>query len=266
VPFPNLKDKHLKDSLVTPQDFIDWAVKTGKYGKFTPPEGVIFCYSSRLLNTILESEKTEKVDFGDLYLLKRGHIGVMKLGIGAPVAAAMMEELIALGVKKFLSIGEAGSLQPNLKVGDIILCDQAIRDEGVSHHYLKHAKYVDSPQNFLKEVESVVQSKGIAYTKGTTWTIDAPYRETGAEVEQYQKEGVLTVEMEAAALFAVAQYRGVDVASLFTVSDHLGELEWEPKFHLTTEHFGTLFGIAKAVFERDRRSLKVPTQPRKRFI
>ena len=247
MPFPNLKDKHLKDSLVTPQDFIDWAVKTGKYGKFSPPEGVIFCYSSRLLNLILESEKTEKVDFGDFYLLKGKRIGVMKLGIGAPVAAAAMEELIALGVKRFLSIGEAGSLQPNLKVGSIVLCDRAIRDEGVSHHYLKHSKYVDSPQNILKEVEAVIQSKGIAYTKGTTWTIDAPYRETGAEVEQYQKEGVLTVEMEAAALFAVAQYRSVDAAALFTVSDHLGEFEWEPKFHLTTEHFGTLFEIAKAV-------------------
>ena len=67
---------------------------------------------------------------------------------------------------------------------------------------------------------------------GTSWTIDAPYRETVAEAKQYQKEGVATVEMEASALFAVAQYRNVELGAIFTISDSLAELEWKPKFHL----------------------------------
>ncbi len=66
-------------------------------------------------------------------------------------------------------------------------------------------------------------------------TIDAPYRETVAEARRYRRQGVLTVEMEAAALFAVGRYRKADVAALFSFSDTLsitGEVSWKPKFHL----------------------------------
>jgi uridine phosphorylase len=69
------------------------------------------------------------------------------------------------------------------------------------------------------------------YQTGTSWTIDAPYRETVAEVRHYQAEGVLCVEMEAAALFAVASVRGVHLASAFVISDSLADLEWNPQFH-----------------------------------
>ena len=62
--------------------------------------------------------------------------------------------------------------------------------------------------------------------------MDTPYRETIAEVRQYQQEGVMTVEMEAAALFAVAQYRGVDMAAAFVISDSLAELVWNPQFEV----------------------------------
>ena len=62
--------------------------------------------------------------------------------------------------------------------------------------------------------------------------MDTPYRETIAEVRQYQQEGVMTVEMEAAALFAVAQYRGVDLAAAFVISDSLAELVWNPQFEV----------------------------------
>jgi uridine phosphorylase len=71
---------------------------------------------------------------------------------------------------------------------------------------------------------------GIAYTRGPTWTIDAPYRETVEEIRHYQAEGVLTVEMEAAALFAVGQCRAIEVAAAFVISGSLGELVWDPEF------------------------------------
>ncbi len=83
------------------------------------------------------------------------------------------------------------------------------------------------------------------YTIGTSWTIDAPYRETYAEIRQYTKENVLTVEMEAAAIFAVAHYLSVDAGLLFTISDYLNEDDWEVNFHLTEEYMRNLFLIAK---------------------
>ena len=79
---------------------------------------------------------------------------------------------------------------------------------------------------------------------GTGWTIDAPYRETYVEIEKYKKENVLTVDMEAAAIFAVAEYLNVDAGAIFTISDYLSEDEWELHFHLTEKHLQTLFHVA----------------------
>ncbi len=68
---------------------------------------------------------------------------------------------------------------------------------------------------------------------GCAWTIDTPYRETIEEIHQYQREGVACVEMEAAALFSVAQCRSVQVASAFVISDLLVDGVWEP--HMRSE-------------------------------
>jgi uridine phosphorylase len=71
---------------------------------------------------------------------------------------------------------------------------------------------------------------GHAYKRGATWTIDAPYRETAEELRHYREEGVLTVEMEAAAVFAVARHRGLQAAAAFVLSDTLTDTDWTPDF------------------------------------
>jgi purine-nucleoside phosphorylase len=250
--FPNLKNKYKEESLITPQKFLEYERKLNKHPKFEPPTGVIFCYSKRLLNFIVKNYKVKKVEGfnGELYLLKETNnkIGIIgKFGIGAPVAAALMEELIAFGIKKFVSIGEAGSLQKDLKVGGIVVCEKAVRDEGVSYHYLKPSKYIHAPKSMIKKIKKVLNNSKIRYRIGTTWTTDAPYRETLPEIKKYQKEGVLTVEMEASAIFAIAQYKKVEAGVILTISDYLLESEWKPKFHLTTKFLKKLFQIAKKV-------------------
>lgn len=68
-----------------------------------------------------------------------------------------------------------------------------------------------------------------------------------AEVKKYWMEGVLTVEMEASAIFAVAKYRKVQAGAIFTISDYLAELEWKPKFHLAEKHLKKLFNVVKQI-------------------
>lgn len=87
------------------------------------------------------------------------------------------------------------------------------------------------------------------FLKGPTWTHEALYRETAREVELCQKEGILTVDMEAAALFAVAAYHKVEIASLFTISDSLADFVWKPQsLHKDVPRtLETLFKIAIAV-------------------
>jgi uridine phosphorylase len=161
-----------------------------------------------------------------------GRVGLLgQFGIGAPAAAAALEELAAAGTPAFVSVGTAGSLQQDLTVGDLVLCRAAIRDEGVSHHYLPPAKLATAPAAMSAALAAAMGDAGIGFRTGTSWTIDTPYRETVAEARHYQGEGVLCVEMEAAALFAVAQVRGLQVASAFVISDSLADLVWNPQFH-----------------------------------
>ena len=235
--FPNLKDKHAKDSMFTPSEFMAYQKKRGKYPKFKTPEGVIFCYQRSLMEFILENHKTTKVEgfYGEMYLLDetKGKVAIIgKFGIGSPVVATLLEELIAFGVKKFVSIGTAGTLQKDITIGSLMVCEKAIRDEGTSHHYLKPSKYAYASKEMTNKIKKFLDKFKQEYFVGTSWTIDAPYRETIAEAKQYQTEEVATVEMEASALFAVAQYRNVELGAIFTISDSLAELEWKPKFHL----------------------------------
>ena len=97
------------------------------------------------------------------------------------------------------------AIQEGLKPGDLVLCDAAIRDEGVSHHYLPPGRLATAPVEATAALGAAMREAGHQFRTGTSWTIDTPYRETLDEVRHYQAEGVLCVEMEAAALFAVAE-------------------------------------------------------------
>jgi purine-nucleoside phosphorylase len=92
---------------------------------------------------------------------------------------------------------------------------------------------------------NIAKKMDVNYHTGTSWTTDAPYRETLAELKHYRDEGVLTVEMEAAAIFTIAKYLNIEAGAILTISDYLTEENWELHFHLTEEHLHTLFMLAK---------------------
>ena len=90
----------------------------------------------------------------------------------------------------------------------------------------------NAERKFQKNIfsERSLIKNNISFTKATSWTIDAPYRETKAQVQRYRKQGVATVEMESSALFVVAQIRKVKIASAFVVSNVLKDEKWTPQF------------------------------------
>lgn len=234
--YPNHEKKSGYSSLINPDRFIEYQKSQGKVPPdFKAPTGVIFCYQKSLLATILNQEETTPAHYlhRDLYLLNSAgqQIGISSgFGIGAPAATVALEQLIATGSRYFLSIGSAGSLSPDLDPGDLVVCDRAIRDEGVSHHYLETGKYSYPSRLLTSKLKGTMTELGFSFTEGTSWSIDTPFRETAEEVRNYQNEGVLTVEMEAAALFAVTKYRGLDIASAFVISDSLAGIAWNPQF------------------------------------
>jgi uridine phosphorylase len=222
---PNFKNKHIEKALYNPIDFI--AYKKFKFvGKI--PDKIIIFYNDDLLKYLKKNYKLKKVKiYSLLTIYSYKNIGFVKItGVGSPFAAGILEELIALGCKTFLNIGTAGGLHHE----GIFVCTKALRDEGTSYHYISKGNFTFPNKELTKKLENSIKKEKLDYFKGATWTIDAIYRETKAEVERYSKKGIFTVEMEASALFAVAKYRKVKIASAFVVSDFLGK-KWFPKFY-----------------------------------
>jgi len=184
-------------------------------------------------------------------------VGVVEgFGFGAPGAAIVIEELTALGVRRFVNVGLAGALPNDVDFGDVVLCTAAIRDEGVSHHYVPATRYAYPSAGLTDELRQAMLRKGDPFTEGMTWTLDAVYRETVEEALAYREEGVVTVEMEAAALFTIAEVRGVEIASLFTISDHLlADSEWRPapNKQLLTDGLARILDVALRVLSPEGR-------------
>lgn len=232
MPVPNLAEKHTSDPVITPD-----ASRGDVRAAVDPPSRIVLCYSQSLLEYVTDTYDGDHLDgyYGDLYAVT-DDIGVLgNFGIGAPTTAMLMEELIADGVETFLSIGYAGALDPTIDRGESILCTDAIRDDGTSHHYLPPDHPATPTDRLYSHVADHLATAAGTVHEGPTWTTDAVYRETEAEVASYADAGVLTVEMEAAAVFAVATHHDVDAAAMFVVSDYLTPEDWTPHFETAIE-------------------------------
>jgi uridine phosphorylase len=150
-------------------------------------------------------------------------------GVGAPLGAALLEEAIAFGCRKFIACGAAGALDPELTVGHIVVPIAAVRDEGTSYHYLPPASEVHASGEAVSAVECVLERRHIPYVVGRTWTCDAIYRETLGKIKKRREQGCLTVEMEAAAFFAVARYHGVYFAQILYGGDDVSGSDWDAR-------------------------------------
>ena len=150
--------------------------------------------------------------------------------IGAPLAVMLLEQLIALGARRFLYLGFCGALAPVLTIGDLFIPQQAIREEGTSYHYLPAGIEPAAAPAMIALLQEAAERRGVPVKQGRLWTTDAPYRETAQKIAGFQAAGVRAVDMEMAALLSVAVYRGCEVAALLVVSDECYHPTWRPGF------------------------------------
>lgn len=220
-------------------------------GRYKIPKKVVFVYSNSLGGKLLKELKLSRYPEGpggggawNAYNLitPDKKMLISYLPLGAPITATTMEEAIACGGKEFLIVGAAGGIKKGILPSDIVICTKSIRDEGTSHHYISASKYAFPDKKLTSRLEKSLTKSQIKFLKGPSWTIDACYAETKREVNCYRAEGILTVEMEASALFAVAKKRKVRAAAVFTVSDILGD-NWSGFIH---QHYKT-YGYKRLV-------------------
>jgi uridine phosphorylase len=224
------------------------------------PEHCVICFFAEVIAWVKENHSareiwTSKSEIGlhPLYEIdyEGQRLAFFHPGIGAPLAVALLEEMIALGCRKFIACGGSGVLDREIAVGHLLLPVSAIRDEGTSYHYLPPSREVEADPHAVDILEKVLRRHGLDYLRTKTWTTDAIYRETPAKAAGYLAEGCLTVEMEAAAFFAVAKFRQVSFGQLLYGGDAVISEGWDGRaWEKRTDIRRNLFWLAaEAVFE-----------------
>ncbi len=241
--YPILEFDEDKKALIRPQDIIT-AIDIAEH--------CVLCFFSEAIAEILKEYKyqvvaTIKSESAKYPLYELGYQGkkivLVQAAVGAPMAAGLLEELVAYGCRKYLVCGSCGTLDKDLVVGHLVVPTAALRDEGTSYHYLKPAREVETKSELVEKVCQGLSAAGLPHLKAKTWTTDAFYRETAKKVAQRKAEGCLTVEMEAAAFLAVAQYLGVGLAIILYSGDNLDGEKWEARGFLDR------YEIRKALLE-----------------
>ncbi len=200
-----------------------------------PARGVL-CFFQDVLDELKVDNKLTLIgnlhsEIGDhpvyVYEIDGKKISVLHPGVGAPLAAAFLEELIAVGVTKFIACGGAGALNPDIVAGHPVILTSAVRDEGTSYHYLPPSREVKPHPKALQTLINTLDESGLEYLLAKSWTTDAIYRETKSRRKQRLEEGCTVVEMEAAAFFAVAQFREIPFAQLVYAGDLVIPEGWD---------------------------------------
>lgn len=222
------------DAIVTPQSFIRYLRDVLKLrpSEIRLPSRGVMVFGSEDFETFrraIRGKKASRSQSQCVGFAKRRRVFVARSPIGGPAAAIVMEEMAARGVRDFLTFGACGSLLVDMHIGDVVVPTFAYPDEGTSRHY--GAPRRPQPDSILlASIRAALDRQRIPYREGGVWTTDAPYREPRARARALARQGVVGVEMEAAALYAVARHRGLRAASLMVVSDELGGEGWNPGF------------------------------------
>jgi uridine phosphorylase len=152
-------------------------------------------------------------------------LGIIGCAVGGAFAVLVAEELFASGCQFLISVTSAGEILSVREPPYFVLIDRALRDEGTSYHYQPVSKLSHADGRLIRLVHATLEAQGLPVVRGTTWTTDAPFRETASAIRACRAGGVLAVEMEAAALYAFASARHRAVVCFAHVTNRMGRDE-----------------------------------------
>jgi uridine phosphorylase len=167
------------------------------------------CYHTRLFEFDYENRK----------------IGIIGRAVGASFAVLLAEQLFASGCKLLLSMTSSGQLVQPMEPPYFILIEKSARDEGTSYHYLPASRFSFLNNNLKEKLYNAFDNLDTNIFTGSSWTTDAPYRETLEAIEYYKSIGIHAVEMEAAALYAFAQARNKNVICFAHVTNQMASVD-----------------------------------------
>jgi len=218
------------------------------------PQHVVICFFREVLEKVAAEHNAKELiknawEDGPHPMYEIEHrgrrLGFFHPGVGAPIAVCLLEEAIAFGSRKFIACGGAGVLDKGIAVGELIVVSSAVRDEGLSYHYMLPSREVTADPLAVEALTKTLATRGVPHRLGKTWTTDAPYRETPDVIAKRKAEGCLTVEMESASLMAVAHYRKVTFGQVIYGGDDVSGAEWDNRgWQSRTEIRESLFWLS----------------------
>jgi uridine phosphorylase len=150
--------------------------------------------------------------------------GIIGCAVGSAFAVLVAEQLFASGCQLLISVTSSGQILPDHNPPFFVLIERALRDEGTSYHYLPPSEYAHIDKNLLKKLDGAFAALAVPLCRGSTWTTDAPFRETSTSIEYAKAEGIMAVEMETAALYAFSQARQKAVVCFSHVTNQMGSV------------------------------------------
>jgi uridine phosphorylase len=177
-------------------------------------------------------------------------VSIIGCVVGAPFAVLIAEELFACGCRFLLNLTSAGQINAAGPTPYFVVIDRALRDEGTSYHYAAPAAFAEADPQLVAKAANALKQAGLPALVGASWTTDAPFRETAEAIAAMRAQGILAVEMEAAALYAFARARAKSVLCLAHVTNTMGQAEQDfekGESDGTTDALQVLAAIVQAI-------------------
>lgn len=202
------------------------------------PNVTVSCFSHSLFSKLLEFFNPEVIGeshsaTGVVPIYKVEYKGktfaMYQSYVGEPACAGVYEDIIAMGSKCLILMGNCGVLDKNIEDCGIIIPNKAIRDEGLSYHYAPASDMIDVNTKYRELFKDVLNEFNYPYVEGITWTTDACYRETRDKVNKRKEQGAVCVEMECAGMQALCNFRGTGFFQFFYAGDNLDHSQWQPR-------------------------------------
>ena len=219
-----------KDAKLNPTAFVDQSFETDK---------LVITFFPEVVNKLANEGKItlERTIGGEnpvlIYRLRTRFLDddiLITLGqVGCPACAGNLDLFNAMGITKVMFCGGGGVLDKNIEVGQILVVDGAVRDEGFSYHYIAPSRYIYTNPKTTEKIIQYLNNNSISYTRGLTWTTDAIFRETADKIARRKEEGAKIVEMEQAGCIAVSQFRGFEYGALIYGGDDVSQDEWSDR-------------------------------------
>jgi uridine phosphorylase len=153
-------------------------------------------------------------------------IGIVGCAVGAAFAVLVAEQLFASGCRLLVSVTSAGQITAaGPPPPYFVLIERALRDEGTSYHYMPPTEWSEAEPRLLAALDGAFEATAQPVLRGAAWTTDAPFRETEEAVRAMRARGILAVEMEAAALYALARSHECSVVCFAHVTNQMGQVD-----------------------------------------